>query len=104
MGRKPVRVAHVEAGPVVAHEVDRQPVGGLDANLDAGVRLLARELPGVPEQVVQDHAQQSLIREDVQARGDDALHTAVWVRALELFKYQGRQSAQIDFCFAQVLT
>ena len=92
-------VRHVEARPVVAHEVDRAALARLGADLDAGVRLLARELPGVAEQVGEDHAQQAAVASchDPAPHGD--LHRPARLGGLQLLDHLERDGAEVDLGF-----
>src|SRR5919108_4536467 len=55
------RVGHIEAGAVVAYVKRPPPVVCRDADVHMRGRALARELPGIAEQVLQHDAQQSRI-------------------------------------------
>ena len=55
------RIRHVETCPVVANEVRGLPVLRRDADLDASVRLLARELPGIAEEVLHDRREEARV-------------------------------------------
>src|SRR5207249_10208403 len=65
-----VDVGHVEAGAVVTHEVRGTAVMRDAPDLDARSGTLPRELPGILEQVLQDHAHETGIRGDVEPRRD----------------------------------
>src|SRR4029079_13428438 len=70
-----VRVAGVEARPVVPHHVGR----ALDVDareLDARARLLRRVLPGVAEQVLERDPQQAAVPAGLEPRGHDDLDLA----------------------------
>ena len=89
-------IRHVEAGPVVAHEVDRLPAGGDGAEFDARVLAPPGEFPGVAQQVVQHHGEQARIPEPGDALLDHHLRPASGLAGLEPGDGRPGQGADID--------
>src|SRR5258706_1435833 len=90
-----VRVRHLEAGAVVPHEeVGRVPVGA--AELDPRRAVLARELPGIPEQVLEDHAQEARVSGRPQSLRDHDLHVAAAAAHPELLGNRPSDPRQVD--------
>lgn len=70
-------VGHVETGAVVANEVDRPALLPVDTELDPGRRLLARELPGIAQQVLEGGTEETWIGIDADTIGDDELDLVI---------------------------
>src|SRR5712692_4797149 len=68
---------HVEAGAVVTDEKRGLAVNLRRAELDASGVVFARELPGVPQKVVQHHSQQPRVAAGSQARLDAYVYVAL---------------------------
>src|SRR5262245_17040999 len=77
------RKGHVEASAVVAHEVHRLPVLLRGAELDAALGLVARELPRVPEEVVEHHPEEATVPFCLQVGRDRDLHAPLRLEPLE---------------------
>ena len=69
-----LRESHVEARAIIAHEAGRRCLILLDSELDPGAPGFAGELPGVVQEVFQGDAQQRLISQDGDLRGDEDFH------------------------------
>src|ERR1700722_9660035 len=68
---------HVEAGAVVADEIGSLPTLLDGPELDAGVRLVSRELPRVAQQIVDGRAEQGAVALFGEPVADQELHAAV---------------------------
>ena len=82
--KEPIYEALVEAGAVIADEVDGFLALFSAAKFNAGVRRTAGELPCIPEQVLQHDLHETSIGDDVAAGLDDALDLAVRVSGGEV--------------------
>jgi hypothetical protein len=79
------RVEGIKAGAVVAHVIADRGVGGrLRTELDQRSVPVRGELPGVPDQVLQDRADESWICFDLDWTLDNELDVSSWFLALEV--------------------
>src|SRR5712691_5070686 len=79
-----VGVRHVKAGAVVAHIENRAPIIAKTADLYARLVRLCRELPRIPNQVLECRPQQPRIRVRTHAVPDGYVDLALWITALQL--------------------
>src|SRR5882762_10038139 len=87
---------HVEAGAVVLDEVPGLTRTAVDAELDPGRGPLAGELPGVPDQVLQDGAQERLVPLRDGPFGDHALDLTPVLALAQIGDDLPRQRAEVD--------
>src|SRR5712691_4345641 len=90
-----VGVRHVEAGAVVAHIENRAPIVAETADLYAWLVRLCRELPRIPNQVLECRPQQPRIRARTHAVPDGDVDLALWLTALQLVHHLPGQLAYI---------
>ena len=83
-GEQLVGEGHVEAGAVVADVVDGGAAGLLAAELDARGGLVAGELPGVAEEVVEEEAEEVGVALDDEVAGGEEVDGAAGVAGTEL--------------------
>src|SRR2546426_9687670 len=69
-----IRILHVEAGAVVPDHEGPAAVRFDRGELDPRLRLLRGVLPAVPEQIVEDHAQQARVASRLEPRGNREFH------------------------------
>lgn len=67
--------ARVEAGSVISDEEGMLSVGDAGADLDVSLGALARELPGVADEVGEDHMQERWVGLGLEARRYDEIDT-----------------------------
>src|SRR5262249_53983716 len=79
-----VRILHVEAGAVVAHEADAAPFRRRRTELDFRTGHLRGELPCVAEEVLEQNAQQPRVALAGHARFDMTFHSPVRMHGLQL--------------------
>src|SRR5438309_10602024 len=79
-----VGVRHVKAGAVVAHIENRAPIIAKTADLYAWLVRLCRELPRIPNQVLECRLQQPRIRVRAHAVPDGYVDLALWITALQV--------------------
>ena len=91
------RVLHVETDTVVFHEEADPTVFLGGAAFDARVGAPTRELPGVPEQVLQHDPDQRLVAVSEEARRDDDLHLALGFRTPQIGGDLPHQRRQVHF-------
>src|SRR6267143_205557 len=91
-----VHVGHVEPGAIVLNEVGLLARFLADPEFDPGRLALPRELPRIPDQVLEHGTQESGISLGDGARGDHALHRTASVTVLELGHDLVREGAEID--------
>src|SRR2546425_3233865 len=72
-----VRIGHVEARTVIAHEKHRTPLLAHRSELDTSHRSALRELPCIPKEVLKNDAEESLVSFREESLGDIDIHLAV---------------------------
>src|SRR5882762_3527385 len=90
-----VGVRHVKAGAVVAHVENRAPIVAETADLYAWLVRLCRELPRIPDQVLERRPQQPRIRVRTHAVPDGDVDLALWLTALQLVHHLPGQLAHV---------
>src|SRR6267378_3713079 len=90
-----VGVRHVEAGAIVAHVENRAPVVTEAADLYAWLVRLGRELPCIPDQVLECGPQQPRIRVRAHAVPHGYVDLALWLTVLQLVHHLPGQLAYI---------
>src|SRR5882672_8491424 len=90
-----VGVRHVEAGAVVAHIENRAPIVAETADLYAWLVRLCRELPRIPDQVLECRSQQPRIRARTHAVPDGDVDLALRLTALQVVHHLPGQLAYV---------
>src|SRR2546422_1673359 len=94
--KQPAGVPHVEARAVVPYVIDALAVVIAGADLDQGVRAMARELEGVADEMREDLPQQPAVAQGGRDGRDFYLHSPVRVGLLELLGNRLREGGQVD--------
>src|SRR5512133_478374 len=95
-GKDLCRVRIVKTASVVPDEIHLSPVDLLGAELDDRILALGGVLPGVAEEVIQDHSQQVAISVCVQSLGDPDNNLLVRCRHVQHPDHIMRHFAEID--------
>jgi hypothetical protein len=95
-------VGHIKTGSIVSHIVRRPVLAFSLPECDGRVRMLAREFPGVAEQVIQDDSQQSSIAVTNYARLNEKRYIAIRFLLTEFFGDFQRRGTEVDFLKLQV--
>ena len=91
-----VGVHHVEAGAVVLDAEHRAPAFAPGAEADARIRGARGELPGVAQQVVEQHVHQRRVGIDHEVAGDLDRHRALGLLGVQFPDHRLGQLRQID--------
>ncbi len=92
-----VRIRHVEPDTVVPDEAHPLLSKVRLAELDAGDVARAGELPGVPQQVLEQHPQQARVAHDRHALRRQIVDLAPGVGAVKLIDHDPRDGAELHF-------
>src|SRR5262245_58041477 len=88
-------VGHVEAGAVVANEIDHPAVTLPNPEFYVCPEVLACELPGIAQQIFQHDPQQLAIALDDPCLGNDKIRLALRLELAQLVCHGLRQGAEI---------